>query len=263
LSENSALTVDGFLQSLREADGSATFSYEYHLKHKKRFEETERLLRTLSGKRAVEIGATDYFQVTLKQIGYHEVWGTVFSDNAELKLYERDVFVAGHSTPSKTVSLDIERELFPVEDGHFDLILFCEVLEHLDIDPMFSLVEFNRILPIGGKLLLTTPNCCSARNTWKILKGYRPHFFMQYERSRSPYRHNFEHDVHSVTRLLESAGFKIDYLSTLDVFEEPVPEAVAFLKRNGLPTQHRGDDIFAVATKVGPVNDRWPSELYV
>ncbi|RYE46241.1 MAG: methyltransferase domain-containing protein [Hyphomicrobiales bacterium] len=263
MSDSTPLTLDAFLQSLREADGSATFSYDYHFKHKKRFQETDRLLRTLTGTRAIEIGATDFFQVVLKQLGFDDIWGTVFSDNAELKLYNRQVIAADRSVISRTVSIDIEKELFPVNDGHFDLVLFCEVLEHLDIDPMFSLVEFNRILSLGGKILLTTPNCCSARNTWKILKGYRPHFFMQYERSRSPYRHNFEHDVHSVTRLLEGAGFSVDYLSTLDVFEEPVPEAVAFLKRNGLPTQHRGDDIFVVATKVGPVTDRWPLELYV
>jgi SAM-dependent methyltransferase len=263
LSDRSALTVDGFLHSLRNADGSATFSYEYHLKHKKRFEETDRLLRTLEGTSAVEVGATDFFQILLKQLGYDDIWGTVFSDNADLKFYKRQIAAANDRVISNTISIDIERELFPVGGGHFDLILFCEVLEHLDIDPMFSFVEFNRILKDGGKILLTTPNCCSARNTWKILKGYRPHFFMQYERSRSPYRHNFEHDVHSVSRLLGGAGFRIDYLSTMDVFEEPVPEAIAFLKRNGLPTQHRGDDIFVIATKVGPVIDRWPLELYV
>ena len=44
-------------------------------------------------------------------------------------------------------------------------------------------------------MVLTTPNSCSGRNFWKIAHGYRPHFYMQYEKSRSPYRHNIEYDV--------------------------------------------------------------------
>ena len=115
----------------------------------------------------------------------------------------------------------------------------------------------------GRQLIITTPNCCSARNTWKILQGYRPHFFMQYEKSRSPYRHNFEYDVHSARQLLEAAGFRIERLYTVDVFEEPVPQALDFLKRNHLPLDHRGDDIFMLATKAGPVVDRWPYGMYV
>ncbi len=47
----------------------------------------------------------------------------------------------------------------PAEDGSFDGILAGEFIEHLyphDVDR--TLCEFNRILCIGGHLLLTTPN---------------------------------------------------------------------------------------------------------
>lgn len=47
----------------------------------------------------------------------------------------------------------------PVEDGAFDVILAGEFLEHLypkDVDS--TLWEFQRVLKIGGRLLLTTPN---------------------------------------------------------------------------------------------------------
>ena len=258
-------SLEAFLRSLGGHDAPSTFNLDYHLNHRKRFAETERLIGAARrGDRALEIGATDYFQVALgATFGFREIWGTNFTPDPEQKLYSRTVSAAGHSVEATTVSLDIERELFPVAPGYFDLVLFCEVLEHMDIDPMFVLAEINRILPIGGQLIVTTPNCCSARNTWKILQGYRPHFFMQYERSRSPYRHNFEYDVHAARLLVESAGFRIDRLYTLDVFEDPIPQAIDFLKRNHLPTDDRGDDIFILATKAGPVVDRWPHGMYV
>jgi len=260
-----AFSLEAYLRSLGGANAPSTFSADYLNTHAKRFEETTRLIGAAKrGKRALEIGATDYFQLALgTTFGFPEVWGSIFSEHVEHKFYTRDVGAAGRSIRSTTVSLDIERELFPVTAGYFDLVLYCEVLEHMDIDPMFALAEFNRILPVGGQLIITTPNCCSARNTWKILQGYRPHFFMQYEKSRSPYRHNFEYDVHAAKQLVEAAGFRVDRLYTLDVFEEPVPQALEFLKRNHLPLDHRGDDIFILATKAGPVIDRWPYGMYV
>jgi ubiquinone/menaquinone biosynthesis C-methylase UbiE len=47
----------------------------------------------------------------------------------------------------------------PIEDRSFDAVIAGEFLEHLypaDVDP--TLCEFQRILKIGGTLLLTTPN---------------------------------------------------------------------------------------------------------
>ncbi len=264
-SSPTAFSLEAFLRSLGGDHAPSTFSADYHNTHARRFEETSRLIGAARrGRRAIEIGATDYFQLALgTTFGFSEVWGSVWDQDPEHKLHARTIAAAGHTLDVTTVSLDIERELFPVTPGYFDLVLFCEVLEHMDIDPMFALSEFNRILPVGGQLIVTTPNCCSARNTWKILQGYRPHFYMQYEKSRSPYRHNFEYDVHAATQLVEAAGFHIDRLYTLDVFEEPIREALDFLKRNHMPTDHRGDGIFILATKAGPVLDRWPYGMYV
>jgi ubiquinone/menaquinone biosynthesis C-methylase UbiE len=47
----------------------------------------------------------------------------------------------------------------PAEDQSFDVIVAGEFLEHLypsDVDP--TLCEFQRVLKLGGRLLMTTPN---------------------------------------------------------------------------------------------------------
>lgn len=56
----------------------------------------------------------------------------------------------------------------PVPDRNFSAIVAGEFLEHLypkDVDP--TLVEFQRVLKIGGRLLMTTPNPNSLKMKYK------------------------------------------------------------------------------------------------
>ncbi len=52
--------------------------------------------------------------------------------------------------------VDIEHGL-PFTDNSFDLIWCSEVIEHL-LDPSKTTKEFERVLKVGGKMILTTPN---------------------------------------------------------------------------------------------------------
>jgi SAM-dependent methyltransferase len=260
---SSSLQFSDYLNWLENNSTTGTFDQSYFTKHIRRFDETSRILDGLSGTKAIEIGATDYIPLKLQEVGYSEIWGTVFSSDPEKKRHITNIKAAGRSCSVQIASVNLEHDFFPVSDGYFDLVVFCEVLEHMDVDPMFPLTEFNRILGDGGKIVLTTPNSASARNFWAILNGYRPHFFTHYEKTRSPYRHNYEHDVHSVYRLLDSAGFAVEQLYTQDVFYDEHTEARQLIEKIGGEVHHRGDDIFCVARKVGPVKERWPAELYV
>lgn len=257
---------DRFVEEVRLGSGSKDFDVGYYTKHRPRFEETLSILppAALDQGRALELGATDFVQIALQHIfGYTEIYGTVFSPHVEDKNRHRHLRVGTHETTSHTYSINLEHDLVPVPDEYFDLTMCCEVLEHMDIDPMFMLSELNRVSRDGAWLVLTTPNSCSSRNVWKILQGYRPHFFMQYEVSRSPYRHNVEWDVHAVAQLSRAAGFEPVSLRTVDVFELPVLAAQELLIRNALPTDNRGDCIFLLARKVSGVVDRWPNGIYV
>ena len=50
-----------------------------------------------------------------------------------------------------------ETDHFPYEEATFDVVLFCEILEHLILDPIRAISEINRVLKQGGYLILTTP----------------------------------------------------------------------------------------------------------
>lgn len=257
---------DAHVEELRRRASGSDFDEGYYSKHRARFGQTLAIVprAPYASSRALELGATDFFQVALKHLyGYADVVGTHFSTRVEEKIHRRMLKIGNLSSVNLTFSVNLENEILPLPEDSLDLVMCCEVLEHMDIDPMFMLAELNRVCRPGAALVLTTPNCCSARNFWKIAHGWRPHFFMQYEVSRSPYRHNIEWDVHAVAQLARAAGFEPESLQTHDVFEEPMPEALNLLEANGLPTDHRGDCIFMFARKVSGVVDRWPAGLYI
>tara|TARA_Y100000310_G_C20697231_1_gene826566 strand:- start:4124 stop:4840 length:717 start_codon:yes stop_codon:yes gene_type:complete len=62
----------------------------------------------------------------------------------------------------------------PFKDKAFDLVLACEVIEHL-VDTDSFLQECKRILVKGGELIVSTPNVASLHNRFILLRGGYPH----------------------------------------------------------------------------------------
>lgn len=91
---------------------------------------------------------------------------------------------------------DLERDPIPFEDEYFDIVLFCEVLEHVsNLCARATLKEINRVLKFGGTLVLTTPNGAAL--------GNRLGFVM----SSGHFR---EYTASECISLLEENGFKIE-----------------------------------------------------
>ncbi|HEY2051023.1 MAG TPA: methyltransferase domain-containing protein [Caulobacteraceae bacterium] len=58
----------------------------------------------------------------------------------------------------------------PFDDGAFDVVVCCEVLEHLpDVDA--ALEEIGRILRPGGRLAVSVPRAWPERICWKLAPG--------------------------------------------------------------------------------------------
>jgi SAM-dependent methyltransferase len=134
---------------------------------------------------------------------------------------------------------------------------------------MHMMVEIHRILKPGGHLLLTTPNAASFRAISAILQGYHPGFFAAYIRPTAhgdvEARHNREYAPQEVRALLENSGFTVLRLETGEFRDEPHPEFawVGYLLRHyKLETELRGDGLFALGRKTGPVKERYPEWLY-
>jgi SAM-dependent methyltransferase len=149
-------------------------------------------------------------------------------------------------------------------------VLCCELIEHLAEDPMHMLSEVNRILKPGGHFVLTTPNLGSVRAIAAILQGYHPGFFPAYIRPASgsgeaDARHNREYTPMEIRFLFRDAGLELTLLETGAFLDQPKPEhewVLDLLERYELTRDLRGDGIYAVGRKTGPVRDRYPTWLY-
>jgi glycosyltransferase involved in cell wall biosynthesis/SAM-dependent methyltransferase len=239
--------------------------------HLSRFEKT--LAITPAGgpaDRVLEMGS--YLQITpaLKtRLGYGEVRGCYYGPAGKVD-YRTAISIDGEHFDCALELFDAEKDRFPYEDGYFSTVLCCELVEHLTEDPMHMMAEINRILRPGGHLVLTTPNIGSLRAISAILSGYHPGFFPAYIRPRKEgedpeARHNREYTAREIAHLFHNAGFETTLLETGPFRDEPKPEhewVKHLLTRYEVPEDLRGDGIYAVGRKRGPVRERYPAWLY-
>jgi SAM-dependent methyltransferase len=88
-------------------------------------------------------------------------------------------------------------------DHYADVICLIHVIEHLH-DPLGTLAECRRVLKPNGRLVLATPNSASL--------GHRR--FKSNWVSLDPPRHVMIFDPPTMRRLLDQAGFEIEWLTT-------------------------------------------------
>jgi SAM-dependent methyltransferase len=233
----------------------------------RRFVYTWGLVRDARG-RALELGASPYFTTSLLR-GFTSLDVTLanfFSDDFPSASSHKVVWSPPNSDPrTETFHFDhfnIEREPFPYTSGTFDVVLFCEILEHLLVDPAAAFAEIHRVLRPGGRLLLTTPNVARLENVARLLAGaniYDPYS------GHGPYgRHNREYTMAELHRLLPAAGFVINTSFTSDVhpndafrYADAVELASTRIQQGLL-----GQYLFVLATRTEAVDISRPEWLY-
>ncbi len=263
-----------FVESIKpEAVNSwvAPDARQYAANHTSRFVKTLEMTPAGDGSKAIlEMGA--YMQITpaLKfELCYGTVRGCYYGHPGRVD-HKSIVSEDGRTFECDIDHFDAERDIYPYSDASFDTVLCCELIEHLFTDPMHMMSEINRILKPGGHLVLTTPNLGSLRAISAILQGYHPSFFPAYIRPRkegeeAEARHNREYVPMEVQHLLTDAGFEILRLETGEFLEEPHPEFAwinHMLDRYRVHQTLRGDGIYALGRKTGPLKQRWPEWLY-
>ena len=235
---------------------------QYHQTHLRRIARTLHVfLDQQPSGRVLEIGTGGIIPLALKQLLPElEIVVTNFDENQPV---EHTVYVEinGHTGEFKAYRVDLEYDHLMEPDESFDWVLCCEVIEHMEIDPMFMMSEINRVTKTGGSLLLTTPNIVSSRALTKMVYGLAPHFYMQYHPTREYHRHNYEYSIHTLMQVLRAAGFD-GKIWTEDNFEDGLEEVPRRLRSAGFDINHIGDNIMTVAQKVSGVVDRYPTAIY-
>ena len=233
-----------------------------------RFLHTWGLVRHEQGE-CLEIGANPYFTTLLLDeytdlvLTLTNYYGETTSETTTETLRFR---APNGGTVEKAFTshlINVEREPFPFEDDAFDVVLFCEVIEHLLMDPLAALREINRVLRLGGRLVVTTPNVNRLLNVMSMTAGaniYDPYS------GYGPYgRHNREYNRGELTRVLEFAGFDVESSFTADAHPSTAhldPRYAEILPLVRFREHDLGHYLFICARPVRPPREGLPDFLY-
>jgi SAM-dependent methyltransferase len=225
--------------------------------HSRRFYETLRLLPDLTpDARVLEVGAIPYYlTILLKKFAGLNVDPLSFFEfeTAQQTTHHLENVENQDRYDFDYAPLNVERDVFPAVDKTYDLVLCCELLEHLLINPSHMLYEIHRVLKPGGYLLLTTPNILRWGNVFSLLRGRNINDC--YHGNGIYGRHNREYSMSEVAQLLTANSFAIEYIGTRSVYG---PELLNQLPLLG----NRRDNIFALARSVDGPRAAFPSNLY-
>jgi SAM-dependent methyltransferase len=217
----------------------------------------------------LELGSAPYLMTQCLDVAWPgrvrcgNYFGTVASSGTET-LYE----MGGTGTRTYAYEhFNIEVDEFPYSDASFDVVLFSELIEHLAINPVWTLAEIHRVLRPGGYLIVTTPNALSIDRLDEFLYGgssaevdyYSPTFGYGA-------RHNREYEPVELRELLEATGFDVEVMSVRELFRYDRAERLRrWLKRAALrlwSAESHHAHIFLRARR-GPVfRWRFPHRLF-
>lgn len=235
----------------------------------RRFVYTYGLTSDLRGS-CLELGANPYFTTILLrlytplQLTLANYFGPHFAATSAQTLSVTDPGTGERQRLSLGFEhFNVEDASFPFAPASFDVVLLCEVIEHLQSDPVKVLREIKRVLKPGGHLILTTPNVSRLENVARMLAGaniYDPYS------GYGPYgRHNREYNRHELALLLKYCGFEVEIFFSADVHENiapnifPLDSIVPMVKfrENDL-----GQYLFVRARNSEPARGKLPDWLY-
>lgn len=232
-----------------------------------RFLQSWGLVREASGT-ALELGANPYFITwLLREFTSLDLSLANYFGGERGAHEQRFAHTDRDGTTSEVVLhsqlFNMEEDRFPYDDDSFDVVLFCEILEHLLVDPLHAIREIRRVLRPGGCLVLTTPNVARLGNVLALVAGenlYDPYSGF------GPYgRHNREYTQHEMVKLLTFAGFAVESAFTANAHPEHYTSRFAFadvmplveFRRNDL-----GQYLFVKAIKTDTARTGLPTWLY-
>lgn len=182
------------------------------------------------GRQILEIGSfLGAVSIALKQLGYtvHASDIPEFQRSASLQ-----ALYAKHGIPFAGVNL--RKYQLPYESRSLDAVILCEVMEHLNFNPLPMLKEINRVLKKDGYAYIAMPNQACYVNRVRLLLGKSIHHPVQYFFNQLDRRDNMvvglhwrEYTLAETVTLVSKMGFEI---TRADYFWEPGEHKIRSLR---------------------------------
>jgi SAM-dependent methyltransferase len=214
---------------------------------------------TQPGAKLLELGANPYFiSLLLKKFHRYEWHGANYFGAGETRPVAEQTIHSeryGETHTFQYAHFNVEFDDYPYADATFEVVLFCEILEHLTVNPTHTLNEIHRVLKPGGHVLITTPNMLRWEHLAQLARG---------QNINDPYsgygvygRHNREYAPQEVIRLLEDCGFAVQQVRLENIHTPPLPQQVLTQVR-----KHWKEHIFALARAERPRRSAYEPWLY-
>jgi SAM-dependent methyltransferase len=249
---------------------------KYHQCHAARYALTLNALveagLTKSSFRVLELAASPYGMTAIMgRFMFNDLTLGGYSDSNSIKyinIYNKD-----HEMKFCEYGFNAEKSNWPFNNESFDLVIACEVIEHLALDPMMLFSESNRILRPNGYLFVSTPNAASYQNIIKLACLQTPGLNSQFRTPPSLSflyeRHNREYTPKCLVELFSSSGFDIFYQKTDSAYPinyyDLSPQNASSILRIAGAIDLRGDTLNIIGTKKSGVVNRYPEkyDLYL
>jgi len=211
------------LLSINDAEGELLYLQSLKYTYTRTISDILNHSRLSQKVKVLEIGTfLGLVSICLSKLGY-DVYATdipefISNKNLQMKFHTFNVRFSASNLNSYSL---------PYADEMFDIIVMCEVLEHLNFNPLPVIKEINRVSKSGCLLYLSLPNIASWGNRIRLLKGKSIHDPIEYYFKQLDPNDNMivglhwrEYTIGEVKQMLEPLGFAVSkqyYFSIIDL----------------------------------------------
>ena len=242
--------------------------YTYIKGHRKRLAHTLTMIPKAEqeNQSCLDVGSYGYMGFWMhKHLGYGRVLGIEWHPDIDDDVIRQDIRVGDDSIEFESYNFDITQEQWPI-DEEFDTVLFLEVLEHINQDPMGVMERIHARLKHHGTLVMSVPNAISYKAFHEFLVGMPPwtYWFYEPDLSHEP-RHCFEYTPIVFKALIGAAGLQENAFRTIYAYSDPEREAetLEVAQSFGIDVDSFGETMIIHATKTQDhISIRYPDVLY-
>ncbi len=203
--ENFKLKINELIENERSRTCGKERSDVYAKNHKKRFHITLDICKKYvpdRNSRVLDIGRSNL--TVLLSNYYNNVSSLGFNIKEDDGGHRENIEI--RNVPHIVYNLNESKNItsWPDYPENFDLIVFCETLEHIYTAPEYILLMFKYLLKPRGLIILTTPNAVSFHKRIILLRGKNPAERIRfYDLNPGDYRQYIRNEIINIAKNCE------------------------------------------------------------